>query len=84
MLRCPLVRDDKRGAVIARLVIGLVTFVADIYLFLNDMIDADGIPYYFLYLTNWTGACTEAARALRLVGFNPCQLANPTSFTHLK
>ena len=59
VLRCPLVRDDdddQRGALIARLVVGLVTLAVNLYLFLNSMIDDDGIPYYAIFLTNWTGA----------------------------
>jgi len=61
VLRCPLVRDDdddvdQRGAVIARLVIGLVALAVNLYLFLNSMIDDDGMPYYVIFLTNWTGA----------------------------
>ena len=35
----------------------------ELYVFLHLMIRDDGIPYYFIWLTNWTGMATVAVPA---------------------
>lgn len=65
LLRCPIashhgdVARERRAALRARAAVACACAVFTSYVFLDQMIKSRGIPYYFIWLTNWTGVVTN-------------------------
>ena len=62
VLRCPGLGDHR--VVLARDSVACLACALELYVFLHLMIRDDGIPYYFIWLTNWTGMATVAYAVL--------------------
>ena len=62
VLRCPWLGDHR--VVPARDAVAGLTSAMALYVFLHLMVRDDGIPYYFIWLTNWTGMVTAVYAVL--------------------
>ena len=62
VLRCPWLGDHR--VVPARDAVASLTSAMALYVFLHLMVRDDGIPYYFIWLTNWTGMVTAVYAVL--------------------
>jgi hypothetical protein len=51
---------ERTLALKARIAVACIATTFAIYVFIDQLITHGGTPYYFIWLTNWTGALTSA------------------------
>ena len=56
--RCPLVGPDPRRVLWTRAFLTTATSALVLFVMVENLVEAKGTPYYFVWLTNWTGALT--------------------------
>ena len=56
--QCPLVGPDPRRVLRARALLTTATSALVLFVLVENLVEAKGTPFYFIWLTNWTGALT--------------------------
>ena len=56
--QCPLVGPDPRRVLRARALLTTATSALVLFVLVENLVEAEGTPFYFVWLTNWTGALT--------------------------
>ena len=56
--QCPLVGPDPRRVLRARALLTTATGALVLFVLVENLVEAKGTPFYFIWLTNWTGALT--------------------------
>ena len=56
--QCPLVGPDPRRVLRARALLTTATGALVLFVLVENLVEAEGTPFYFIWLTNWTGALT--------------------------
>ena len=56
--QCPLVGPDPRRVLRARAFLCTATLSLVLFVLVENLVEAEGTPFYFIWLTNWTGALT--------------------------
>ena len=56
--QCPLVGPDPRRVLRARALLTTATSALVLFVLVENLVEAEGTPFYFIWLTNWTGALT--------------------------
>lgn len=58
VVRCPVFHDDRNKALRARVVSTTTILALALFVMVENVIHSEGTPYYFIWLTNWTGLLT--------------------------
>ena len=56
--QCPLVGPDPRRVLRTRAFLTIATSALVLFVLVENLVEAEGTPFYFIWLTNWTGALT--------------------------
>lgn len=56
--QCPLVGPDPRRVLRTRAFLTTATSALVLFVLVENLVEAEGTPFYFIWLTNWTGALT--------------------------
>ena len=56
--QCPLVGPHPRRVLRARAFLCTATLSLVLFVLVENLVEAEGTPFYFIWLTNWTGALT--------------------------
>ena len=56
--QCPLVGPDPRRVLRTRAFLTTATSALVLFVLVKNLVEAEGTPFYFIWLTNWTGALT--------------------------
>ena len=85
--RCPLVGPDPRRVLWTRAFLTTATSALVLFVMVENLVEAKGTPYYFVWLTNWTGVLTGVYAATHLLAtaraFKEAERAGPrTSGLH--
>ena len=56
--QCPLVGPDPRRVLRTRAFLTTATSALVLFVLVENLVEAEGTPFYFVWLTNWTGALT--------------------------
>ena len=56
--QCPLVGPDPRRVLRTRAFLTTATSALVLFVLVENLVEAKGTPFYFIWLTNWTGALT--------------------------
>lgn len=56
--QCPLVGPDPRRVLRARAFLCTATLALVLFVLVENLVESEGTPFYFIWLTNWTGALT--------------------------
>ena len=56
--QCPLVGPDPRRVLGTRVFLTIATSALVLFVLVENVVEAEGTPFYFIWLTNWTGALT--------------------------
>jgi len=64
VLQCPVAmlnqKQERCTALRVRMAVAVVTSLLALFVFVDSLVEHDGIPYYFIWLTNWTGMLSAA------------------------
>jgi hypothetical protein len=58
VLKCPVLGPSDHGVLLMRVCTTFATVALVLFVMVEEMIHQDGIPYYLIWLTNWTGMLT--------------------------
>lgn len=65
--RCPLVGPDPRRVFWTRAFLTTATSALVLFVMVESLVESEGMPTYFVWLTNWTGALTGVYAATHLL-----------------
>lgn len=65
--QCPLVGPHPRRVLRARAFLCTATLSLVLFVLVENLVEAEGTPFYFIWLTNWTGVLTGVYAATHLI-----------------
>ena len=65
--QCPLVGPHPRRVLRARAFLCTATLALVLFVLVENLVESEGTPFYFIWLTNWTGALTGVYAATHLI-----------------